>query len=661
MKRSIIRFRILSFLAATVVLVSSSLGFVKPVSALSGSDWRAGRIIDDSIFTSQVSMTPTDIQNFLNSKMPNCDTNGEGTVSYHYNSSTKIIGNPNDPWVTTSRALYSFRAGNPAATAEKPSNVPDADDPWYTTHTHFTCLRDYWETTTGSNPKPNNYGGRPIPSGAHSAALIIWDAAQAYNLSPKVLLVTLQKEKALITDDWPFLSQMQYALGAHCPDSANCDPAYASFTDQMYEGAHLFRYYLDNMQQAWWPYKKPYQVNSVLWNTQSSGCGSGDVYIETKATAALYTYTPYQPNQAALNNLYGTGDGCSAYGNRNFWRMYNDWFGKTIVAGDVWYGWHDISIDNTGDLAEIPIVLTSQPSSNVQVNFKVSDTSRATIVRNGSLFFTPDDYNKMGVHSVFVQGIGGDTSLHNATLTLEVSSVSSSDPIYGNTPLGFYSKQTLYWLNQNERGIHRLYSPSANHHAYASSPADISALTSSGFNDEGVKFYQCTATTDSPLGVNNSNGLVGSLNDPLIFGDSGASPSWMIANGAGSVGTYLFRRSDGNTLVTTSSSAEGASGYSFVAFFKTCRSTDQPVFRFYQPTRGTHFLTTSPSERFSTFINGYNYEGVGFYLASGGTIPVFRLYNPSRGSHFYTVSDSEKTAAQNQGYNYEGVGFYTGP
>jgi hypothetical protein len=53
------------------------------------------------------------------------------------------------------------------------------------------------------------------------------------------------------------------------------------------------------------------------------------LFIENSATAALYNYTPYQPNQAALNNLYGTGDGCSAYGNRNFWRIFNDWFGSS--------------------------------------------------------------------------------------------------------------------------------------------------------------------------------------------------------------------------------------------------------------------------------------------------------------------------------------------
>jgi hypothetical protein len=55
------------------------------------------------------------------------------------------------------------------------------------------------------------------------------------------------------------------------------------------------------------------------------------VNILNQATANLYDYTPYVPNSAALNNLYGLGDGCSSYGNRNFWRIYNDWFGSTTL------------------------------------------------------------------------------------------------------------------------------------------------------------------------------------------------------------------------------------------------------------------------------------------------------------------------------------------
>ena len=52
--------------------------------------------------------------------------------------------------------------------------------------------------------------------------------------------------------------------------------------------------------------------------------------LKSQATANLYYYTPYTPNDAALKNLYGSGDSCSAYGNRNFWRFFHDWFGSPI-------------------------------------------------------------------------------------------------------------------------------------------------------------------------------------------------------------------------------------------------------------------------------------------------------------------------------------------
>jgi hypothetical protein len=67
-------------------------------------------------------------------------------------------------------------------------------------------------------------------------------------------------------------------------------------------------------------------VNQIRYDTEVA-CGSSPVLIRNLATAGLYNYTPYQPNAAALANLYGTGDSCSAYGNRNTWRIWTDWFG----------------------------------------------------------------------------------------------------------------------------------------------------------------------------------------------------------------------------------------------------------------------------------------------------------------------------------------------
>jgi hypothetical protein len=299
----------LALVTPVIALLLSSATFLNPAqtSAVTSNEWSAGRIIDDGVFTDNRSMSVQEIQWFLMSKVPNCDNNGTGSVN------------------GTTRAAYAESKGNP-----RPSGAQT-----------FTCLRDYYEvpkTTPGPGVPASNYGyaSGHIPAGGVSAAQLILDAAQAYSISPKTLLVTLQKEQGLVTDDWPLNNQYLYATGAYCPDGPNgaqCDPNYAGFSIQMREAAKLMRGYLDNMTQPWWPYKKPYSNNTILWNTTNTNCGSSNVYIETMATAALYTYTPYQPNQAALNNLYGTGDGCSAYGNRNFWRMFNDWFGS--VKGDL--------------------------------------------------------------------------------------------------------------------------------------------------------------------------------------------------------------------------------------------------------------------------------------------------------------------------------------
>jgi len=117
-------------------------------------------------------------------------------------------------------------------------------------------------------------------------------------------------------------------MGYACYDTAPCDPQYAGFYNQIMNAAmriQTYRQYPNSYRH------RPFTTNSqVYYNPNLTGCSWSAVYIEGYATAGLYNYTPYQPNKAALDNLYGSGDGCSAYGNRNFWRIYNDWFGPSV-------------------------------------------------------------------------------------------------------------------------------------------------------------------------------------------------------------------------------------------------------------------------------------------------------------------------------------------
>lgn len=276
-----------------IVLAVALIPLTSPqrATALSGSEFQAGRIMDDGIFFNGSAMSAQQIQDFLNAKVPACDTNGE---KMHYSGMT--------------RAQYGTSKGVPPP---------------------YTCLKDYRQDTVNKAVEAGLCNGHT--AGNKTSAQIIYEVAQSCGVSPKVLLVLLQKEQSLVTDDWPWPIQYRSATGYGCPDTAPCDAEYYGFFNQVYAAARVYKYYAKN--PAYYNYRAG-RDNTILYNPNTA-CGSSSVYIQNQATAGLYIYTPYRPNQAALNNLYGTGDSCSAYGNRNFWRMYNDWFGSTYADGYV--------------------------------------------------------------------------------------------------------------------------------------------------------------------------------------------------------------------------------------------------------------------------------------------------------------------------------------
>ena len=182
---------------------------------------------------------------------------------------------------------------------------------------HFVCLAD------------ERFGnGETIGSG-DTAAHIIWQAAQDYRINPQVLIVLLQKEQGLITDSWPNNRQYRSATGYGCPDTAPCSSQYYGFKNQVRKAAALFRTVLDG---GWTNY--PLGNNYIQYNPNAA-CGGSVVNIRSLATSALYRYTPYQPNASALAAGYGSGDACGAYGNRNFYNYFEDWFGGIRGGGYV--------------------------------------------------------------------------------------------------------------------------------------------------------------------------------------------------------------------------------------------------------------------------------------------------------------------------------------
>ncbi|MBS1906035.1 MAG: hypothetical protein JST33_05580 [Actinobacteria bacterium] len=237
---------------------------VRPAADL--SQFRAGNIISDAVFTNSSTMSASQVQTFLQSKVSAC------------------------------------RSG-------------------------YVCLKDFQQSTPNKSADRycNGYSG----SSGESAATIIAKVAQSCGINPQVLVVMLQKEQGLVLDTWPVGAQYAAAMGQACPDTAPCDPSFAGFFAQVYGGARQMKIYLEGVYFTWYA---PGRTWNILYNPNEA-CGSSPVYIENAATSALYYYTPYQPNAAALAAGYGTGNSCSAYGNRNFFNFFTDWFGSTQVSG----------------------------------------------------------------------------------------------------------------------------------------------------------------------------------------------------------------------------------------------------------------------------------------------------------------------------------------
>ena len=176
----------------------------------------------------------------------------------------------------------------------------------------------------------------PTPYAAASSetfAAIIYKVQRSCGISAKVILVTLQKEQGLLTLQNPSDLKLRKAMGMGCPDTSVCDSKYYGFFNQVYYGAsQLKRYGLrtsDNIS-----FRTKYQIGvpyPVAYKPTGS-CGTRTVTVKSKATTALYYYTPYTPNAKALANLTGTGDSCSSYGNRNFWVYFNSWFGNSLAG-----------------------------------------------------------------------------------------------------------------------------------------------------------------------------------------------------------------------------------------------------------------------------------------------------------------------------------------
>lgn len=258
------------FLFASVSIgLAMSLVSAKPVSAAS-FPYNPGYLISDKLFADSGSMSVSDIQTFLTS-------HGSGIANY--------------------------------------SDTEDCSaSPRYSTFTSF-------------------YNSHYHCGVKESAPQIIHDVAVAYQISPRAILATMQKEQSLVTDP----TAPSQNMGA-----INCALGYDSCSDtvglfhQVDWGTWQLRANIELMNgRSYWNYSPsayPCSGATSLYSTglypdrsvtfANPGGHARTITLFNSSTAALYCYTPY------VGPLSDTGYS----GSYNFVISYEQWWGSTQGA-----------------------------------------------------------------------------------------------------------------------------------------------------------------------------------------------------------------------------------------------------------------------------------------------------------------------------------------
>ncbi len=149
------------------------------------------------------------------------------------------------------------------------------------------------------------------------ASDIIYRTAQEYQISPKYLLVKLQKEQSLISDIDPSQKQLDWATGYGVCDSCSMDDPkiqkYKGFGNQVDSAAGIMRWYYDNAGTQSW-----IKQANITYTIDSQS-----VTPSNNATAFLYTYTPH------------------IQGNENFWKLWQKWFEGAYPNGTLFKSQND--------------------------------------------------------------------------------------------------------------------------------------------------------------------------------------------------------------------------------------------------------------------------------------------------------------------------------
>lgn len=214
------------------------------------------------------------------------------------------------------------------------------------------------------------------------AADIISRAAQEHKINPKYILVKLQKEQSLITDDDPTQKQLDWATGYSVCDSCSMDdPAIQKnkgFGKQIDASAGIIRWYYQNVTAQNWIKRaqNEYAIDDTL------------VRPANNATAFLYTYTPH------------------IHGNKNFWILWQKWFDQVYPDGTLIKSDSEPTIYIIQEGKKRPFTSMTALKTRYNPKWMITapaselaryDTGRSialpnfSLLKNGSLYYLLDD------------------------------------------------------------------------------------------------------------------------------------------------------------------------------------------------------------------------------------------------------------------------------
>jgi hypothetical protein len=635
----------LVLITAVVLVFCATFGTSDTSHAASAAGFNPGYIIDDSVMTNSGSMSISQIQGFLNSKVPNCDTNHAG----FYGSSGTWYGPP------------------------------------------FTCLKDYTE------------------NGLSSAQIIYNAAQQYHiNPQVLIVLLQKEQGLITDTWPAPYQYTSATGYGCPDSTPGVCNSAYYGFTNQVNNAAKLFHsvvtsspnwyspYVLGNNYIQWSPNAScggstvniqnlstaalydytPYRPNQASLN---AGYGTGDS-CSSYGNRNFYLYfsdwfgPPSSPpptkcdsrvegvvcvwsvrksdgsqfltsSETELSNtmyIYGwTNEGIIFYasdtdgsGATPIHRLLND--NQHYYTAD--YSEYN-SLKNTGNWVDegIPFYVypsdTTTNSSHVTYklysptldrNYWTTSKDKVTILENmgysskSTPFNTPSglaDLSTPAAGRINIYRLAENSGYFYTTSLYELESVIKR---------GYPYEGILTTSNTSNAGtaVYRLQRGSRHFYTTNTSERDI-AISRYGYVDEGVGFYV----------------------------DSNSDQIYRLANTRYNI--YLYTSSFAEVMLLVN-----AGGWTYEGTLINVNNTDpSPIYRFLNILNSRHFYTIDINEAIRISNRGWKYETIAFYANKDSGLPVYRLLSYDK--HFYTTNVNEKDIAINKyGYIYEGIAFY---